>query len=44
MKKKFKIILSALCLAAILVGPSAASAGGNWQGCGGSPKPCYDNN
>ncbi|MFJ7933685.1 hypothetical protein [Sporosarcina sp. NPDC096371] len=45
MKKKFTLVVSAVCLAILLVGPNSASAGGlgggPWPGCGN--KPCYDN-
>lgn len=46
MKKKLSVIVSTLCLAAFIIGSAdsgaSIAAGGNWQGCGGSPKPCYD--
>ncbi len=40
MKNKFKIVLSAVCLAAILVGPSAAFAGESQNNF--CHKPCLE--
>lgn len=40
MKKKTKLVVSTLFLAAFLVGPIAASAS-PWPGCAGN-KPCYE--
>lgn len=41
MKKKMKIMLAAVLVSTLLAGPIGASAGGHFQGCAGSNKPCY---